>query len=55
MAPRRRRRRQRLAPAEVGERRVGLALPPAGGVPLRLAVAHEQDPGGHPGDAYVPD
>ena len=31
---------------EVGQRRVGLALPAAVGVPLGLAVADEQDAGG---------
>ena len=34
-----------LGPPEVGQGRVGLALPAAVGVPLRLAVAHEEDPG----------
>ena len=43
-----------LASAEVGERRVLLALPAAGGVPLRLTVAHEEDAGGHRIDATHP-
>jgi hypothetical protein len=36
---------ERLAPPEVGERWIGLALPPALGVPLGLAVADEQEAG----------
>ena len=36
-----------LLPAEVGEFRIGLALPPSGSVPLGLAVANEEEPG-HP-------
>ena len=36
---------QRLVPPEVGEGRVGLALPAPVGVPLRLPVADEEDAG----------
>ena len=32
-------------PSELGEGRVGLALPPAGVVPRRLAVPDEEEPG----------
>ena len=35
----------RLLLAELAERRVGLALPPPVGVPLRLPVTDEQDAG----------
>ena len=38
-----------LPAAELAERRVGVALPPADGVPRRLAMAdHEHTGGGHP-------
>ena len=36
-----------LLPSEVAQGRVGLALPAPERVPLRFAVAHQQDPG-HP-------
>ena len=45
---------RRLDLAEGGQRRVGMALPPAFGVPHRLAVAHEQHAGGLEGVARHP-
>lgn len=34
---------RRLMPPPGGERRIGLALPPSGGVPGRLSVANEEE------------
>ena len=39
-----------LLPPEVGQLGVGLALPPAQRVPLGLAVADQQQTGGHWGE-----
>ncbi len=43
-----RRCRPRLLASELGEGRVGPTLPASAGVPRRLAVAHEEDPGHGP-------